>query len=100
WNNLALTEGRQGGAEAALRHHRRALAIARPPDSPSAVRRVLLGLGETSLRIGRPAADEFRQALRLARDARYPMHEALALDGLAHATGTPAYWPGGAGGLH
>ncbi len=92
WNNLALTEGRQGRAEAALRHHRRALAIARRLGSPSAVRTVLLGLGETSLRIGRPAAAEFRQALRLARQARYPMHEALALDGLAHATGEPAYW--------
>jgi hypothetical protein len=53
---------------------------------------VLLGLGETSLRIGRPAEDDFQQALRLARDARYPMHEALALDGLAHATGDLAYW--------
>jgi tetratricopeptide (TPR) repeat protein len=92
WNNLALTEGRQGRAEAALQHHRRALAIARQLHSPSAVRTVLLGLGETSLRIDRPAEDEFRQALRLARDARYPMHEALALDGLAHATGDPAYW--------
>ena len=56
------------------------------------MRTVLLGLGETSLRIDRPAEDEFRQALRLARDARYPMHEALALDGLAHATGDPTYW--------
>ncbi|HEY7101282.1 MAG TPA: BTAD domain-containing putative transcriptional regulator [Mycobacteriales bacterium] len=92
WNNLALTEGRQGRAEAALQHHRRALAIARRLHSPSAVRTVLLGLGETSLRIGRPAADDFRQALRLARDARYPMHEALALDGLAHATGELAHW--------
>jgi hypothetical protein len=53
---------------------------------------VLLGLGETSLRIGRPAGREFRQALRLAREARYPMHEALALDGLAHATGDPTHW--------
>jgi tetratricopeptide (TPR) repeat protein len=92
WNNLGLTEGRQGRAEAALQHHRRALAIARQLHSPSAVRTVLLGLGETSLRIGRPAEDDFRQALRLARDARYPMHEALALDGLAHATGDPTYW--------
>jgi DNA-binding SARP family transcriptional activator/tetratricopeptide (TPR) repeat protein len=92
WNNLALTEGRQGRAEAALRHHRRALAIAGQLDSPSAVRTVLLGLGETSLRIGRPAGDEFRRALHMAREARYPMHEALALDGLAHATGEPAYW--------
>jgi tetratricopeptide (TPR) repeat protein len=92
WNNLALTEGRQGRAEAALAHHGQALAIARQMASPSAVRTVLLGLGETSLRIGRPAEDEFRQALRLAREARYPMHEALALDGLAHATGDPAYW--------
>jgi len=92
WNNLALTEGRQGRAEAALQHHRRALAIARRLPSPSAVRTVLLGLGETSLRIGRPAEDDFRQALRLAREARYPMHEALALDGLAHATGELGYW--------
>ena len=92
WNNLALTEGRQGRADAALAHHRRALALARQLGSPSAVRTVLLGLGETSLRIGRTAAAEFDQALGLAREARYPMHEALALDGLAHATGDPAYW--------
>jgi tetratricopeptide (TPR) repeat protein len=92
WNNLALTEGRQGRAEAALQHHRRALAIARRLPSPSAVRTVLLGLGETSLRIGRPAEDDFRQALQLAREARFPMHEALALDGLAHATGELGYW--------
>ena len=92
WNNLALTEGRQGHAEVALQHHRRALALARRLHSPSAVRTVLLGLGETSLRIGRPAEVDFRQALQLAREARYPMHEALALDGLAHATGDPAHW--------
>lgn len=92
WNNLALTEGRLGRADAALAHHRLALALARDLRSASAVRTVLLGLGETSLRLGRPAAAEFRQALALARSGRFRMHEALALDGLAHATGDPAHW--------
>jgi DNA-binding SARP family transcriptional activator/tetratricopeptide (TPR) repeat protein len=92
WNNLALAEGRQGRADAALAHHRQALQLARRIGSDSAVRAILLGLGETALRLGRPAAGPFRQALELARAGRFRMQEALALDGLAHATGDPAYW--------
>ena len=92
WNNLALTEGRLGRAEAALTHHRQALELARRIDSASAQRGILLGLGETSLRLGRPAAEPFRQALELARAGRFRMQEALALDGLAHATGDRARW--------
>jgi DNA-binding SARP family transcriptional activator len=92
WNNLGLTEGRLGQAGAALEHHRHALALARRAGSASAVRAILLGLGETSLRLGRPAADPFRQALKLARAGRFRMQEALALDGLAHATGDVAHW--------
>jgi len=92
WNNLGLTEGRFGLVDAALGHHRQALALARRAGSPSAVRAILLGLGETSLRLGLPAAEPFRQALAMARAGRFRMHEALALDGLAHATGDRAYW--------
>ena len=92
WNNLALAEARLGRRETALAHHGHALELARRIDSPSALRAILLGLGETSLRLGRPAAEPFREALELARAGRSRMHEALALDGLAHATGNPAYW--------
>jgi len=92
WNNLALSEGRMGRAEAALAHHRQALELARRIDNASALRAILLGLGETSLRLGRPAAEPFGQALELARAGRFRMQEALALDGLAHATGDRAYW--------
>ena len=57
------------------------------------MRTVLLGLGETSLRLGRPAAEPSSgRRWGWPGTARYPMHEALALDGLAHATGDPAYW--------
>lgn len=92
WNNLALAEGRLGRATAALAHHRQALELARRIDSASALRGILLGLGETSLRLGRPAAEPFRQALELARAGRSRMQEALALDGLAHATGDRTRW--------
>jgi tetratricopeptide (TPR) repeat protein len=92
WNNLGLAEGRLGLREAALEHHRRALALARQIGSPTAERAILLGLGETSLRLGLPAVQPFRQARELARTGRFRIQEALALDGLAHATGDPAFW--------
>jgi DNA-binding SARP family transcriptional activator/tetratricopeptide (TPR) repeat protein len=92
WNNLGLAEGRLGRRTAALKHHRRALSLARRIGSASAERAILLGLGETSLRLGEAATEPFREALKLARAGRFRMHEALALDGLAHATGDPAHW--------
>jgi DNA-binding SARP family transcriptional activator/tetratricopeptide (TPR) repeat protein len=92
WNNLALTEGRLGQRREALEHHRYALDLARRIGSASAERGVLLGLGETSLRLGVNAEEPFRRTLELARAGRFRMQEALALDGLAHATGDPAYW--------
>ena len=92
WNNLALTEGRLGQPDAALAHHRRALELARRDGSAAAVRAILLGLGETSLRLGRPGVEPFQRALALARAGRFRMQEALALDGLAHATGRASYW--------
>jgi DNA-binding SARP family transcriptional activator/tetratricopeptide (TPR) repeat protein len=91
-NNLGLAEGRLGRGEAAVELHRQALDQARRVGSVAAVRAILLGLGETSLRLGLPAAEPFREALRLARAGRFRMQEALALDGLAHATGDPACW--------
>jgi tetratricopeptide (TPR) repeat protein len=91
-NNLGLTEGRLGQRDAALDHHRRALALARQAGSTAAERAVLLGLGETSLRLGLPAEIPFRQARDLARRGRFRMQEALALDGLAHATGDRRAW--------
>lgn len=92
WNNLALTEGRLGQRRQALEHHRYALDLARRIGSAAAERGILLGLGETSLRLGVSAEEPFRQTLELARAGRFRMQEALALDGLAHATGDPAYW--------
>jgi tetratricopeptide (TPR) repeat protein len=88
-NNLGLTRGRLGERDAALTLHRRALAMARGTGSASAERAVLLGFGETALRLGWPAAGHFRAARDLARAGRFRMQEALALDGLAHATGDP-----------
>jgi DNA-binding SARP family transcriptional activator/tetratricopeptide (TPR) repeat protein len=92
WNNLALAEGRLGRPAAALAHHGHALELARRIDNASALRAILLGLGETSLRLGRPAVQPFREALELARAGRSRMQEALALDGLAHASGDRARW--------
>jgi tetratricopeptide (TPR) repeat protein len=91
-NNLGLAEGRLGHRDAALDHHRRALALARQAGSSAAERAVLLGLGETSLRLGLPAEAPFRRARDLARRGRFRMQEALALDGLAHATGERGAW--------
>ena len=91
-NNLGLAEARLGRGEAAVALHRQALEQARRTGNVAALRAVLLGLGETSLRLGRPAAEPFREALRLARAGHFRMQEALALDGLAHATGEPVWW--------
>jgi tetratricopeptide (TPR) repeat protein len=91
-NNFALTEGRRGDAEQAMRHHREALAMARATGLPTAERGILLGMGETALRLGLPAEETFTEALELARAGRFRIQEALALDGLAHATGDPAHW--------
>jgi DNA-binding SARP family transcriptional activator/tetratricopeptide (TPR) repeat protein len=91
-NNLGLAEGRLGRRDAALDHHRRALTLARQAGSRGAERAILLGLGETSLRLGVPAEEPFRRARDLARRGRFRMQEALALDGLAHATGERWAW--------
>jgi DNA-binding SARP family transcriptional activator/tetratricopeptide (TPR) repeat protein len=91
-NNLGLAEARLGRGEAAVALHREALDQARRTGNVAAVRAILLGLGETSLRLGLPAEEPFREALGLARAGRFRMQEALALDGLAHATGDPAWW--------
>jgi tetratricopeptide (TPR) repeat protein len=92
WNNLGLALGRLGQRDDALEHHRRALAMARRIGRASLERAILLGLGETSLRLGVPAEEPFRRTLEMARAGRFRMQEALALDGIAHATGDPAYW--------
>jgi DNA-binding SARP family transcriptional activator/tetratricopeptide (TPR) repeat protein len=91
-NNLALTEGRLGRPAEALAHHHRALTMARRAGSTAAERGILLGIGETSLRVGVPAEAPFRLARDLARAGRFRMQEALALDGLAHATGDRSAW--------
>jgi tetratricopeptide (TPR) repeat protein len=93
-NNLALTEGRLGEPERAMAHHREALALARSTGLPTAERAVLLGMGETALRLGlvAEARTAFRAAVESARAGRFRIQEALALDGLAHATGDPAHW--------
>lgn len=92
WNNLGLTEGRSGRSRLALGHHQKALRLARQIGSPTAERGILLGLGETLLRLGMPASEPFRCAAAMARAGRFRMQEALALDGLAHATGDSSYW--------
>jgi tetratricopeptide (TPR) repeat protein len=91
-NNLGLTEGRLGRSSSALSYHERALAMARGVGSAAAERGILLGIGETSLRIGAPAEAPFRLARDLARAGRFRMQEALALDGIAHATGDRSAW--------
>jgi DNA-binding SARP family transcriptional activator len=91
-NNLGLAEARLGRGAAAVSLHREALEHARRAGNAAAVRAILLGLGETSLRLGLPAEQPFQEALRLARAGRFRMQEALALDGLAHATGNRAWW--------
>jgi tetratricopeptide (TPR) repeat protein len=92
WNNLGLAEGRLGHLDEALKHQRKGLALARRSRKPNATCGILLGIGETSLRFGLPAAEPFREAIVLAREGRFRIQEAIALDGLAHATGDHAYW--------
>jgi tetratricopeptide (TPR) repeat protein len=92
WNNLGLAEGRLGHLDEALKHQRKGLALARRSRKPNATCGILLGIGETSLRFGLPAAEPFREAIVLAREGRFRIQEAIALDGLAHATGDHVYW--------
>lgn len=92
WCNLALATGRLGQADAALGYHGRAIETATDAGAPNLLCAALLGQGETSLRLGRPAADAFVRALRLAEEQPNLIQIGLALDGLAHATGDRAHW--------
>lgn len=92
WCNLAMPLARLGRTDAALRHHRRALEVAIDSREPSVQCAAYLGLGETALRLDIDAGGYFRKALDLARLQRYRIQEAIALDGLAHATSNPEYW--------
>jgi len=92
WCNLALASARLGKHQDALRWHRRAVELADRCGEPSVRVHTYLGLGETLLRLRRPAADWFERSLDLARHQGTRIQEAIALDGLAHATGDLDAW--------
>ena len=92
WCNLALASARLGKHQDALRWHRRAVELADRCGEPSVRVHTYLGLGETLLRLRRPAADWFERSLDLARHQGTRIQEAIALDGLAHATGDLDVW--------
>ena len=92
WCNLALASARLGARDDALRWHHRAVELADGVNEPSVRVHTYLGLGETLLRLGRPAAVWFERSIELSRDQGTRIQEAIALDGLAHATGDLDAW--------
>ena len=92
WCNLALASARLGEHDDALRWHHRAVELAERCGEPSVRVHTYLGLGETLLRLGAPAAVWFERSLELSRDQGTRIQEAIALDGLAHATGDLDAW--------
>jgi DNA-binding SARP family transcriptional activator len=92
WCNLGLATARTGGADAAMAMHRRALMEADNSGDLSVRCAVNLGLGETSLRLGQQASGPFRTAFALAEQQSNRIQQAIALDGLAHATRKSVYW--------
>lgn len=92
WCNLGLATARTGGAAVAMTMHRRALREAEDSGDLSTRCAANLGLGESSLRLGRLAAGPFRTALALAEQQSNRIQQAIALDGLAHATHEASYW--------
>jgi hypothetical protein len=92
WCNLALASARLGEHDDALRWHHRAVELAERSGESSVRVHTYLGLGETLLRLGRPAAVWFERSLGLSRDQGTRIQEAIALDGLAHATGDLDAW--------
>lgn len=92
WCNLGLATARTGDGERALRMHRRALREADSSGDLSTRCAVNLGLGESSLRLDRPAPAVFRTALALAEQQSNRIQQAIALNGLAHATHEVSHW--------
>lgn len=92
WCNLALATARLGDGSRALDRHAAAIRQAERSDDLGIQCAAHLGLGETLLRLGRSAAEPFIEALTLARAQGSRMQQAIALDGLAHATHEPAHW--------
>lgn len=92
WCNLGLATARAGAPDEAITLHRRAITEADDCGELSVRCAAHLGLGESSLRLGRPATESFRTALTLAELQSNRIQQAIALDGLAHATHDSAYW--------
>jgi tetratricopeptide (TPR) repeat protein len=92
WCNLALASARLGAREDALRWHHRAVELAERLGENTVRVHAYLGLGETLLRLGAPAGIWFERSLELSRDQGTRIQEAIALDGLAHATGDLDAW--------
>ncbi|WP_415948370.1 BTAD domain-containing putative transcriptional regulator [Streptomyces sp. KLOTTS4A1] len=90
--NLGLATARTGRADEAMDLHRRAVALARECRSGPIQCAAWLGAGESALRTGAPALAYFQRALRLSQRSGFRIQQALALDGLAHATGDAAHW--------
>ncbi len=92
WCNLALASARLGDRDDALRWHHLAVELAERIGVPSVQVHTYLGLGETLLRLGAPEAVWFERSLELSRQQGTRIQEAIALDGLAHATGRLDAW--------
>jgi DNA-binding SARP family transcriptional activator/tetratricopeptide (TPR) repeat protein len=92
WCNLALASARLGEHDDALRWHHRAVELAERGGEPTVRVHTYLGLGETLLRLGSPAAVWFERSLELSRHQGTRIQEAIALDGLAHVTGDLDAW--------
>ena len=92
WCNLALASARLGEHDDALRWHHRAVELAERSGEPAVRVHTYLGFGETLLRLGEPAAVWFERSLELSHGQGTRIQEAIALDGLAHATGDLGAW--------
>ena len=92
WCNLALASARLGEHDDALRWHHLAVELAERVGVTSVRVHTYLGLGETLLRLGKPAAVWFERSLELSRDQGTRIQEAVALDGLAHAMSDLDAW--------
>ncbi len=72
WCNLALASARLGEHDDALLWHHRAVELAERSGEPSVRVHTYLGLGETLLRLGRPAAGVVRTQPRALARAGHP----------------------------
>ncbi|TDP97746.1 AfsR/SARP family transcriptional regulator [Labedaea rhizosphaerae] len=84
---IGLALGRLGDPERALREHRSAITMARQAGAVATTCQAVLGLAETAYALGdlACAAANFREALDTANANGLRFHQAIALEGLAHA---------------